>query len=80
MKKLKENGFIEFLVASVIVSIFFFFLLKKINQFDAQKINSKINVLEKKTDSLVVKIDSLNLKMDFMINKQYEIQDSIMKN
>jgi hypothetical protein len=80
MKKLKENGFIEFLVASVIVSIFFFFLLKKINQFDAQKINSKIDTLEKKNDSLIVKIDSLNLKMDFMINKQYEIQDSIMKN
>jgi hypothetical protein len=80
MKKLKENGFIEFLVASVIVSIFFFFLLKKINQFDAQKINSKIHTLEKKNDSLMVKIDSLNLKMDFMINKQYEIQDSIMKN
>jgi hypothetical protein len=80
MKKLKENGFIEFLVASVIVSIFFFFLLKKINQFDAQKINSKIYTLEKKNDSLIVKIDSLNLKMDFMINKQYEIQDSIMKN
>jgi len=80
MKKLKENGFIEFLVASVIVSIFFFFLLKKINQFDAQKINTKIHILEKKNDSLIVKIDSLNLKMDFMINKQYEIQDSIMKN
>jgi hypothetical protein len=80
MKKLKEKGFIEFLLASVIVSIFFFFLLKKINQFDAQKINSKIYTLEKKNDSLIVKIDSLNLKMDFMINKQYEIQDSIMKN
>lgn len=55
-------------------------MLKKIN--DIVKVNNYPNsdLFEKKLELMNIKLDSMNQKIDFMIQKQYEIQDSMMKN
>jgi hypothetical protein len=77
---MKNQKYIEFFVAIIVTIIFFYIMLKKIN--DVVKVNSHSNSasVEKQLELTNIKLDSMSQKIDFMIQKQYEIQDSLMGN
>jgi hypothetical protein len=77
---MKNQRGIEFFVAVIVTIIFFYFMLKKINEYVNTNLIHSSKLTEKQMEQIIIKLDSLNQKVDFMIQKQYEIQDSMIQN